>query len=101
MPSQPKSTAPPPSLVREANDAVLRDIKQEINRRLFIYVKQWRCVVDVKIPYQKILATKVPVGKVEVRRLFGYVLGLLGLHRSEIEQAHQRHNQGTVWQWQR
>jgi hypothetical protein len=44
MPRQPKSTAPPPSLARAADEAVLRDIKQEINRRLFIYIKQWRCV---------------------------------------------------------
>jgi hypothetical protein len=33
--------------------------------------------VEVRIPYQEILAATMPVGKVEVRRLFGYVLGLI------------------------
>ena len=35
---------PPDSLLRAADESALRTIQQEINHRLFVWVKQWRCV---------------------------------------------------------
>jgi len=44
VPRQRKPITPPPSLTRAADEATLRDIQHEIDRRLFIYVKHRRSI---------------------------------------------------------
>jgi hypothetical protein len=49
--------------------------------------------VDVRIPYQRTLADLMPVGKIEVRRLFNHVLALIEV----IAYLHQHQRSRNQW----
>jgi hypothetical protein len=50
--------------------------KENIRRQHHIFQQMLQCV-DVRIPYAKILADKVPTGQIEIRRIFGQMLSLI------------------------
>ncbi|HEY7428851.1 MAG TPA: hypothetical protein VH682_31765 [Gemmataceae bacterium] len=52
--------------------------KEIIRREHHIFQQRLQCVA-VRIPYAEILADKVPTGQIEIRRIFGQMLSLIGV----------------------